>query len=176
MSITEFEIPEIDLIIGSASAEEDPDDEVPEETSEVITQLGDLWSLGEHTIFCGDARNDSSFATLMGNRRASVVFADPPYNVVIDGHASGNGQIHHSEFAMASGEMSEAEFTEFLASSLGQLAKWSPTGPCISSLWIGVICRNYLRQENGSMTSCSTFVSGTKTTAVWGRSITRSMS
>lgn len=62
------------------------------------------------------------------NRRAAVVFTDPPYNVVIDGHASGNGRIHHAEFAMASGEMSEAEFTEFLATALSHLADWSTDG------------------------------------------------
>ena len=64
----------------------------------------------------------------MQDRRAAVVFADPPYNVVIDGHASGNGKIHHSEFAMASGEMSEAEFTQFLKDSLTQLSAWSTNG------------------------------------------------
>jgi hypothetical protein len=39
---------------------------------------------------------------------------DPPYNVVIDGHASGLWKARHREFAMASGEMSSGEFAEFL--------------------------------------------------------------
>ena len=64
----------------------------------------------------------------MGDRRASLVFVDPPYNVPIDGHAGGNGRIHHPDFAMASGEMSEVEFTEFLRSSLAPLAAWSTNG------------------------------------------------
>ena len=42
------------------------------------------------------------------------MFTDPPYNDQIDGYVSGFGKVHHREFAMASGEMSEAEFTEFL--------------------------------------------------------------
>jgi DNA modification methylase len=128
VSITGFEVPEIDLIIGSAPVEEDPDDQLPEETDEVITKPGDLWCLGHHRIYCGDARSASSFTALMGNRRAAVVFLDPPYNVAIEGHASGNGRIHHAEFAMASGEMSEAEFTEFIATSLSHLADWSTDG------------------------------------------------
>jgi len=65
---------------------------------------------------------------LMQERRAGVVFADPPYNVVIDGHVGGNGKTHHAEFAMASGEMSVAEFTQFLETALAQLAKWSKSG------------------------------------------------
>ena len=47
-----------------------------------------------------------------------MVFADPPYNVPIEGNVSGLGEIHHREFAMASGEMSEAEFTAFLTADL----------------------------------------------------------
>ena len=43
-----------------------------------------------------------------------MVFTDPPYNVPIDGHVSGLGKVQHREFAMATGEMSEAEFTGFL--------------------------------------------------------------
>ena len=39
---------------------------------------------------------------------------DPPYNVPIAGHVSGLGKPTHSEFAMASGEMSRPEFVEFL--------------------------------------------------------------
>jgi hypothetical protein len=29
-----------------------------------------------------------------GQERAAMVFTDPPYNVPIDGHASGRGAIH----------------------------------------------------------------------------------
>ena len=50
----------------------------------------------------------------MEDAKADLVITDPPYNVVIDGHASGNGSIHHREFGMASGEMNSAEFTDFL--------------------------------------------------------------
>ena len=47
---------------------------------------------------------------------------------MIDGHVSGNGKTRHQEFAMASGEMTEAEFTDFLTSALKQLANWSSEG------------------------------------------------
>jgi DNA modification methylase len=46
-----------------------------------------------------------------------LVFTDPPYNVPIDGHVSGLGAVRHREFAMASGEMSTAQFTGFLKAS-----------------------------------------------------------
>ena len=56
------------------------------------------------------------------------MFIDPPYNVPIDGHVSGNGSIRHREFQMASGEMSEFEFVSFLTSSLKLLARYSTSG------------------------------------------------
>jgi hypothetical protein len=50
----------------------------------------------------------------MNGARADFVFTDPPYSVRIDGHVSGLGRIRHREFEMASGEMSEAEYTTLL--------------------------------------------------------------
>ena len=57
-----------------------------------------------------------------------MVFTDPPYNVPIDGHASGLGAIHHRSFPMASGEMDAAEFTTFLAQAFRNLAAFSIDG------------------------------------------------
>jgi DNA modification methylase len=56
------------------------------------------------------------------------VFTDPPYNVPVNGHVSGKGVIQHREFAMASGEMTEAEFTDFLGQACTQLAAHSASG------------------------------------------------
>ena len=42
-----------------------------------------------------------------------MVFTDPPYNLPIKGHVSGLGKIKHGDFAMASGELSSAEFQDF---------------------------------------------------------------
>ncbi len=53
-----------------------------------------------------------------------MVFTDPPYNVPIDGHATGLGAIHHRSFAMAAGEMSQPAFTIFLARSLRNQAAY----------------------------------------------------
>jgi DNA modification methylase len=56
------------------------------------------------------------------------VFTDPPYNVPIDGHATGLGAIRHRSFAMAAGEMSRPGFAVFLATSLRHLAAFSAGG------------------------------------------------
>ena len=129
VTITGFEIPEIDLIIGEATGKPDPDDSFAvAETDQLVTQLGDLWLLRKHRVLCGSALQQTSYATLMASRRADVVFIDPPYNVPIAGHASGNGSVQHREFQMASGEMSEAEFVAFLTTSLRLLTRYSTFG------------------------------------------------
>ena len=58
----------------------------------------------------------------MAGDKARLVFTDPPYNVRISGHVSGLGRVRHREFLMASGEMSEPQFTEFPTLSLRCLA------------------------------------------------------
>ena len=129
VTITGFEIPEIDLILEEAEHQQDAADEIGEELAgPAVSRAGDLWQLGKHRVLCGSALDEPSFRLLLGSRRARAVFVDPPYNVRIDGHVCGNGAIHHREFVMAAGEMSELEFIAFLNASLGLLAQYSVEG------------------------------------------------
>jgi DNA modification methylase len=59
-------------------------------------------------------------------RAVDAAFLDPPYNVKINGHANAKGR--HREFAMASGEMSEAGFRQFLEETLGAASAVSRDG------------------------------------------------
>lgn len=127
VTITGFEVPEIDLLLQDDKQSPAAEDELPAiSTDQVpVTQVGDLWQLGKHRIFCGNSLSADSFEKLLGANHAAAVFTDPPYNVKIDGHATGNGAIKHREFEMASGEMTETEFTQFLNQSLCLLAQFS---------------------------------------------------
>jgi hypothetical protein len=125
LEITGFDMAEIDLFIEGAAntPQPDPDDvPLPVVSGPAVTRLGDTWLLGPHRIHCGSALDEHAYRALMGETRAAMVFTDPPYNVPIDGHVGGLGAIRHREFAMASGEMDEAEFTSFLTGALGLLA------------------------------------------------------
>ena len=129
ITVTGFEVPEIDLILNEQPQDEhDPDNELPPKSADAVTAVGDLWLLGNHQILCGDVRDESSLERLTEGRKAALVFTDPPYNVVIDGNVSGKGAVKHGDFAMAAGEMSPEEFTQFLESSLGMLAMHSANG------------------------------------------------
>jgi DNA modification methylase len=128
VTITGFEVPEIDLILQQAESKPDKGDAFEEQSGPAVTSPGDVWLLGKHRILCGNSLQEDSYTKLMNGRKADAVFVDRPYNVAIDGHVSGNGSIHHREFEMASGEMTEKEFVQFLSSSFGLLVRHSRPG------------------------------------------------
>lgn len=102
--------------------ETDKADAIPPLAELAISRPGDLWVLGDHRLYCGDATRPETYAALMAGEEARMVFTDPPYNVRIDGHAGGKGKAERREFVMASGEMSKVQFTAFLTESLGGMA------------------------------------------------------
>ena len=133
IDVTGFEMGEIDVMIEdlapTSSGKDDPADAIPDfGTKPQVTRAGDLWVLDRHRVYCGDARNGAVYSVVMKDRRADMVFADPPYNDPIDGYVTGFGKVHHPEFAVASGGMSESEFTDFLTNVLAELARNSVDG------------------------------------------------
>ena len=133
LDATGFEIGEIDVLIdGLAPANEgdcDSANEIPTSGVSVqVSESGNLWLLGRNRIYCGNALQADSFSKLLDDRQADLVFIDPPYNIKIAGYACGHGAIQHRDFGMASGEMTAAQFTDFLAQAFGLLATHSTEG------------------------------------------------
>ncbi len=128
LSVTGFEMAEIDGMLQEIKPSSLEDALPSMEAEPIVTQPGDLWLLGHHRLLCADAKEGDSYSRLMQGRQAQVVFTDPPYNVPIAGHVGGLGKVQHAEFAMASGEMSSAQFTAFLGTVLGLLAGNSVDG------------------------------------------------
>jgi len=133
IEVTGFEMGEIDLRIASLEEpperDDDPADVVPKVADgPAVSKLGDVWLLDGHRVLCGNALDVAAFGTLLDEERAAMAFTDPPYNVPIEGHASGLGATHHRPFLMASGEMDSAQFTAFLADAFRNLAAFSVEG------------------------------------------------
>jgi hypothetical protein len=78
-----------------------------------------LWQLANHSRLR---------PPLMDGAQTDLVISDQPYNVVIDGHATGLGKVRHREFGMASGEMNSTEFTNFLRKAMIEARDHSATG------------------------------------------------
>ena len=159
---------EIDLRIEELSAtaenfDSDPADEFSNSQAQVpVSKPNDLWRLGNHCVLCGDALDARLYSILMGDERAAMAFADPPYNVNIDGHASGLGKIKHREFAMASGEMTKSEFTGFLTLATKHMARFSVDGS------INYICMNWQHADEILAAGSASF-SELKNICVWAK-------
>jgi DNA modification methylase len=128
--LTGFEAPDVDVILDAAAdtkSDRHGDDNIPA-AGPAVTQPGDLWLLGAHRVYCGNALESVSYDNLLDGCKASLIFTDPPYNVTIDGNVGGKGQTHHPEFAMGSGEMTPPIFTSFLTNTFQHLAANSLDG------------------------------------------------
>ena len=67
---------------------EDPqvdEDEEPEPEEKFTSARGKIYQLGEHRIMCGDSTSKDDVARLMGGKKATMIFTDPPYNVNYSG-------------------------------------------------------------------------------------------
>jgi DNA modification methylase len=127
VELTGFSLAEIDLVLDEAreadvAGNDAPEDNVSQVAGPPVTRPGDVWHLGYHRLVCGDAQDPAVFWRLLSDEQIDLLFTDPPYNVRIDGNVCGLGGIKHREFAFASGEMSEQQFTRFLAVTLGNAA------------------------------------------------------
>jgi DNA modification methylase len=130
LELTGFETGKIELLIEGLNVR---DAEPAEDAASVVSgprvcRKGDLWLLGKHRVLCGSALDQDCYRTLMAGAKAEIVFTDPPYNVPIDGNVSGLGKTRHREFEMASGEMDEVEFRDFLERACELLARNSQQG------------------------------------------------
>jgi DNA modification methylase len=96
-----------------------------------VTRPGDLWLCHRSRLYCADALQPTSYLTLMAGGRATMTFTDPPYNVSIRKHARGLGRNEHREFAIASGELSDVEFSHFLQTIFGLIAAVSIDGSIV---------------------------------------------
>ncbi|WP_456685541.1 DNA modification methylase [Bradyrhizobium sp. P5_C11_2] len=125
---TGFSTSEIDVYTGDVDAQADKADALPGSAAgPPVSQLGDCWVFkGGHRLICGDALDPDTLRRLMAQVRARLVLADPPFNVRVAGHVSGRASAR--EFAMASGEMTEAEFIAFLTTAFRNAAEHALDG------------------------------------------------
>ncbi|MEA2907853.1 MAG: hypothetical protein QOI12_5240 [Alphaproteobacteria bacterium] len=158
-----FEVGEIDGLLDRDGL--DQEDDLPKIDTEImpVSRLGDQWILGDHRLICGDALRPESYAQVLGADKAEMMFADPPYNVPIEGHVSGLGAVKHDDFAMASGELSSAEFQTFLKTSLGHAASRSINGA------IHFVCMDW-RHQRELIAAGDEVYSELKNLCVWNKS------
>lgn len=168
LEITGFSTTEIDLYLDNDVQEIDERlNEVPELIQTPITQEGDIWIFEKddksHRIICGDSTQTATYDKIFDQKKATVIFTDPPYNVPIDKHVCGLGKTKHREFAMASGEMQPEEFELFLSNfTEASLAKLKDGG-------LSYICMDW-RHSSELLRVGSKHYSELKNVCVWNKS------
>lgn len=74
---------------------------------------GDIWVVGKHRLFCGDATNPDHVSKLMDGKRANLILTDPPYGVSFKSK---------SGLTIKNDSMKNEEFYEFLKSAFVNMA------------------------------------------------------
>jgi DNA modification methylase len=79
-----FDATELERLLALADGEtatDEAQDEVPEPPEDPVSKPGDLWTLGNHRLLCGDATVLTDVERVLGGQLADMTFTDPPYNV-----------------------------------------------------------------------------------------------
>jgi len=61
------------------------EDEAPPVPKKARTVRGDIYTLGNHRVMCGDSTMIDEVEKLMDGKKADMVFTDPPYNIETEG-------------------------------------------------------------------------------------------
>lgn len=97
-----------DLLDDVGGSEElDGEDDVPEAPEKAISQLGDLYQLGQHRLLCGDSTAKDAVDKLMDGQKADICFTSPPYN-------AGSTPKEKSKYKNDSDDRSQDEYRIFL--------------------------------------------------------------
>ena len=72
-------------------------DEELKNIKEPVTKQGDVWKLGRHRLYCGDATDPNSYTVLMEGEKADLCITDPPYNVDYQGKTSESLKIKNDK-------------------------------------------------------------------------------
>lgn len=110
---------ELDAILKNSDSTNIDIDKIPE-SSPPVSANDDLWILGDHKLYVGDATQEKSYRRLLGESSVDMVWTDPPYNVNYKGKA---GRIENDN-------MSEDDFSSFLHAFYKNTHKYlKPGGP-----------------------------------------------
>lgn len=114
--LTGFDDTAIQQLIGSLDEGEVEDDDFDLTAAleqAAFVEPGDLWTVGRHRIYCGDATNPDDVATLMDGKQANLVVTDPPYNVAFESN---------SGLSIKNDKQSGQAFYEFLLAAFTNMA------------------------------------------------------
>ncbi len=76
---------------------DDGDDDAPTPPAEPHCKPGDVWQLGKHRLVVGDSTNPKTWDLLLGDRKADMIWTDPPYGISYQGKTKDALQIENDD-------------------------------------------------------------------------------
>ena len=79
-------------------------DSALDESKPTFSKSGDIWTLGNHRLICGDSTKEETYTALMQGKKANLIMTDPPYGVDYVGksesvHKTGTAKIKNDKFS-----------------------------------------------------------------------------
>jgi ParB-like nuclease domain len=117
-----FDEKELDDLLAKLSdqALEDPD-EVPPAQPDEVTERGDLWTLGEHRLLCGDSTDRAQLDRVLGGGASDLSVTDLPYNASYQGKTSRHMTITNDNLGNQFGLFLSAACRAMLAVNSGAI-------------------------------------------------------
>ena len=125
ITLTGFDMAEFDSFFKDEVKEqvaEDDDFDLSKQLkniTKVRTQKGDIWQIGKHRLMCGDSTEEGDVAQLLGGKKATVVFTDPPWNVDYGGASHPSWK----QRSIMNDSMSTEQFGVFLTKAFDCMSK-----------------------------------------------------
>ena len=125
ITLTGFDMSEFDSFFKDEVKEqvaEDDDFDLSKQLkniTKVRTQKGDIWQIGKHRLMCGDSTEEGDVAQLLGGKKATVVFTDPPWNVDYGGASHPSWK----QRSIMNDSMSTEQFGVFLTKAFDCMSK-----------------------------------------------------
>ncbi|MBZ9715508.1 DNA modification methylase [Deinococcus multiflagellatus] len=100
------------------------EDDAPALQERHVAQPGDLWTIGEHRVGCGDSTDPAQLRRVLGDQLADVIWTDPPYNVNYEGKTKARLKIENDA-------MSPEQFRVFMGAAMNAMYAVIKPGGCL---------------------------------------------
>jgi len=138
LSLTGFSVHELDSLLRDPLDEEKAE-QAPPLPEVAVTRPGDLWLIGPHRVFCGDATSKDAVARVLGDKKPVLLVTDPPYGIELDSEWRDRAGLNSHGPATASYMKKRTEGHRNTSISSDTRADWSEAFELVPSLQVGYV-------------------------------------
>jgi len=138
LTLTGFDQNEIDEFLSDPDVD-DRANIAPPLPEQAATCLGDIWTLGDHRLICGDCTQADVVARLLGDAKPCLLVTDPPYGVSLDSEWRDRAGLNGCGPAEASYMKRRTEGHTNTTISSDTRADWSEAFALVPSLQVGYV-------------------------------------